>query len=254
MPLLGAWGRWYTRNVRRRIHNFDFYGGRDPRELPAYGIPEAAHYLRIPAATLRSWVLGRYYPTSVGSRLFKPIVLLPEKERPLLSFINLVEVHVLDAIRRKHEVPLKKVRGALDYLQRHFPSAHPLADQRFETDGINLFVQKYGQLINISQDGQLAIRNMLEAHLRRIERDEAGLAVRLFPFTRKRDLDEPKFVVIDPYVSFGRPVLVGSGVRTAVVAERYKAGESVDQLAEDYGRKRLEIEEAIRCELEVEAA
>jgi len=180
--------------------------------------------------------------------------MIPEKEKPLLSFINLVEVHVLDAIRRKHDVPLKKVRSALDYLQRQFPSAHPLADQRFETDGINLFVEKYGQLINISQAGQLAIRNVLEAHLRRIERDAAGLAVRLFPYTRKRALDEPKFVVIDPYVSFGRPVLVGSGIRTAVVAERYKAGESVDQLAEDYGRKRLEIEEAIRCELEVEAA
>lgn len=254
MHVVAVLGQWYTRNVGRRTQNFDFYGGRDPRELPAYGIPEAAHYLRIPAATLRSWVLGRYYPTATGSRLFKPVVILPERERPLLSFINLVEVHVLDAIRRKHDIQLRKVRSALEYLKRQFPSAHPLADQRFETDGINLFVQKYGQLINISQDGQLAIRNVLEAHLRRIERDEAGLAVRLFPYTRKRDLDEPKFVVIDPYVSFGRPVLVGSGIRTAVVAERYKAGESVDQLAEDYGRKRLEIEEAIRCELEVEAA
>jgi uncharacterized protein (DUF433 family) len=60
--------------------------------------------------------------------------------------------------------------------------------------------------------------------------------------------------VIDPYVSFGRPVLVGTGIATSVVAERYKAGESIEQLSTDYGRKRLEIEEAIRCELELEAA
>ena len=98
------------------------------------------------------------------------------------------------------------------------------------------------------------MRNLLEAHLRRIERDEAGFAVRLFPFTRKRQLEEPRVVVIDPYVSFGRPVLVGTGIPTAVIAERYKAGESVDQLGNDYGRERDEIEEAIRCELEVEAA
>jgi uncharacterized protein (DUF433 family) len=39
-----------------------------------------------------------------------------------------------------------------------------------------------------------------------------------------------------------------------VIAERYKAGESIDALADDYGRSRLEIEEAIRCELEVQAA
>ena len=234
--------------------NSDLYAGHDPRELPAYRIPEAAHYLRTPEATLRSWVVGRSYPTEAGPKIFRPIIVLADKQDHLLSFMNLVEAHVLDAIRRKHDIPLGKVRRALDYLRSKFPSKHPLADQRFETDSLNLFVEKYGRLINISQDGQLAIRNLLEAHLRRIERDEAGLAVRLFPFTRKRQPEEPKVVVIDPYISFGRPVLVGTGIATAIIAERYKAGESVDQLAEDYDRQRLEIEEAIRCELQVEAA
>jgi uncharacterized protein (DUF433 family) len=49
-------------------------------------------------------------------------------------------------------------------------------------------------------------------------------------------------------------VLAGTGIPTAIVAERYKAGESIDELAEDYGRSRKEIEEAIRCELWLEAA
>ena len=61
-------------------------------------------------------------------------------------------------------------------------------------------------------------------------------------------------MVIDPHVSFGRPVLVGTGIPTAVIAERYKAGESIDELAGDYGRGPSEIEEAIRCELWLEAA
>ena len=77
----------------------------------------------------------------------------------------------------------------------------------------------------------------------------SGFALRLYPFTRKRQLEEPKVVVIDPFVSFGRPVLAGTGIPTAVIADRYKAGESIDQLADDYGRQRGEIEEAIRCEL-----
>jgi len=68
-------------------------------------------------------------------------------------------------------------------------------------------------------------------------------------FTRKRELDEPRVVVIDPEVSFGKPVLVGTGIPTSTVAERYKAGESVDDLAEDYDLERAKIEEAIRCEL-----
>ncbi len=230
------------------------YANRDPRDLPAYRLPEAGHYLRMPVATLRSWVVGRHYPTRSGKRFFRPLIELPDRRVLVLSFMNLVEAHVLDAIRREHEIPLVKVRRALDYLKRQFPSRHPLADQRFETDGLDLFVERYGSLINISREGQLAVRHLLEAHLRRIERDETGLAVRLFPFTRRRELEEPRVVVIDPRVSFGRPVLVGTGIPTSVIAERYKAGESMDQLADDYGRQRLEIEEAIRCELEVQAA
>lgn len=95
---------------------------------------------------------------------------------------------------------------------------------------------------------------MSDTYLRRVEHDAAGLVARLYPFTRKRSLDEPKTAMIDPRIAFGRPVLVGTGIPTSVVAERYKAGESIDDLARDYGRERLEIEEALRCELDAAAA
>jgi uncharacterized protein (DUF433 family) len=67
-------------------------------------------------------------------------------------------------------------------------------------------------------------------------------------------MEQPRWVVIDPYVSYGRPVLAGTGIPTAAIAERYKAGESIDDLVTDYGRERPEIEEAIRCELLPDAA
>lgn len=231
-----------------------FHPDRDPRELPAYNIADTAHYLRIPRATLRSWVAGRHYPTMSGRQFFSPIITPAHRDPILLSFINLVEIHVLDAIRREHDISLPKVRKALNFLKNTFPSRHPLADRALETDRLDLFITEFGKLINITRDGQLAIRSVVQAYLRRIERDHAGIPVRLYPFTRKRDLDEPKAVVIDPYISFGRPVLVGTGIATVVVAERYKAGESIGDLARDYGRRPFEIEEAIRCELEVQAA
>jgi uncharacterized protein (DUF433 family) len=227
----------------------------NPRELPAYSIAEAAHYLRMPTATLRSWVMGRYYPTGQGRRFFPPVIEIPDRARPRLSFVNLVEAHVLDAIRRDHEVALKHVRTALAFLaKQQVRSRHPLAEQDFVTDGVHLFIHEYGRLINISRDGQLAMRAVVDAYLERIDRDVQGLPIRLFPFTRRRTLDEPRAVMIDPTVSFGRPVLIGTGIPTAVIAERYKAGDSMDALAADYGRTRLEIEEAVRCELQVEAA
>lgn len=241
------------RLMKPRLTAFDKHV--DAREVPSYGVMEAAHYLRIPRTTIRDWMSGRHYRSTAGVRFSRPIIQIPDSAVKLLSFMNLVEIHVLDAIRRKHDIPLEKVRAAMTYLAKQFPSRHPLADQEFATDGLNLFIKKFSQLINVSQDGQLAIHEILQAHLHRIERDLNGIPIRLYPFTRKRDLrEEPRAVVIDPHVSFGRPVLAGTGIPTAVIAERYKAGESMDDLAEDYGRRRLEIEEAIRCELSVEAA
>jgi uncharacterized protein (DUF433 family) len=227
---------------------------RDLRDQPAYGIVEAAHYLGIPQATLRSWVMGRHYPTETGKRFFKPIIELPDREHRLLSFVNLVEVHVLDALRRAHGVPLSHVRKSVDYLQNRLGAKHPLAHEKFATDGVDLFVERFGKLMNITREGQLVIKELIETYLQRVERDPVGIPIRLYPFTRERNPEEPRAIVIDPYVSFGRPVLAGTGIATTVIAQRYKAGESIAELAEDYGRSRSEIEEAIRCELWLDAA
>jgi uncharacterized protein (DUF433 family) len=228
----------------------DLYKGRDPRHLPAYSAGEAAHYLNVPTATLRSWVFGRTYPTAAGRRHFKPVIQLPVAGKRLLSFTNLVEAHVLAAIR-KRGVSLPNVRSAIDHLEKHYQIDHPLADVRFKTDGLSLFIEILGQLVNVTMRGQLAIREIMEAHLQRVEHDEQGLAARLFPFTRLSagQVPQPRIVMIDPRIAFGRPVLVGTGIPTAVLADRYKAGESMNDLAEDYECDRDLIEEAIRCEL-----
>jgi hypothetical protein len=55
----------------------DVYGGQDPREMPAYSIPEAAHYLQMPPSTLRSWGKGWGYRTEEGERFSSPLIALP---------------------------------------------------------------------------------------------------------------------------------------------------------------------------------
>jgi hypothetical protein len=94
------------------------------------------------------------------------------------GFITLLhepdETHVLSAIRREHRVRLDRVRAAIDYLRERFHIDHPLAEYVFETDGIDLFVDKYGQLINVSRHGQLEMNQLIAVYLRRIERDRSG--------------------------------------------------------------------------------
>jgi uncharacterized protein (DUF433 family) len=226
----------------------------DLREVPNYSVTEAARCLQLPRATLRQWAAGRRDPHDAPEWIFEPL-LHPASRSPLfLSFTNLVEAHVLSALRREHQIRLAKIRVALAYLNQHVPFPHPLADQRFETDGLSIFIERYGQLIDIGQAGQLAMRAVLETYLRRIERDAMGLAVRLYPFTTPNHTETSGSIVIDPTIAFGRPVLARRGIPTVVIAQRYKAGESMDSLVKDYGCAQVEIEEAIRCELHLKAA
>ena len=224
----------------------------DLRGLPTCTIPEVAHYLAVPPPTIRYW--------SVGRGPCEPLIELPECSPTgptLLSFFNLVELHVLAAIRRKHGVAMPKVRKAIKYLMRTAPSAidrrHPLISYQMEADGLDLFIKRYGQMINISQAGQLGMRELIETALHRIDRDSHQVPIRLFPFTRSEMRNAPGMVVIDPRLSAGRPVIAGTGLTTQIIAERYKAGESVSQLAADYGRDKSEIEEALRCEINLAA-
>lgn len=228
----------------------------DPRDVPTYAYADVARYLGLPASTVRAWVRGAYYSTREGERrVFKPVIERPDPDDPMLSFTNLVEIHVLSAIRRTHKVSLQKVREALDYLHREFPTPHPLARVDLQTDGVDLFLEIWGQILALSGPrGQMEMRAIVEAYLNRIERDEAGLAARLYPFTRRRHREaelagQPRVVVIDPRVSFGQPILVGTGIPTSVLAERFKAGETALELAADYRCDTSLVEEAIRCEL-----
>ena len=221
----------------------------DPRELPAYTISEAAHYLAVPAATIRYW--------SVGRDAYAPLIKVPAQAPTLLTFLNLTELHVLAAIRRTHEVKMPSIRRAIRYLAAHARHAvdkrHPLLSHALETDGLDLFIEQYGQTINISRAGQTAMREIMSAALRRIDRDPDGVPIKLYPFTRSATDGTPAMIVIDPRLSAGRPVIAGTGLATQLIAERYKAGESISDLAHDYERGLEEIEEAIRCELQAAA-
>ncbi|MGB6298847.1 MAG: DUF433 domain-containing protein [Rivularia sp. (in: cyanobacteria)] len=231
----------------------DLYQGKDPRNIGTYSVAEAVHHLRVPYSTVRSWVFGARYRTKAGSKRFEPVINIPEPQERLLSFTNLIELHVLNAIRRYHKVPLEKVRQGVSYLQNHTGMQHPLANKKLYTDGIDLFIEQLGYLVNASRSGQLIIPETIEIYLQRIEWDEDNLPTTLYPFTRTKETATPKLIVINPLVSFGQPVLEGTGIPTSILAGRYGAGESIDDLSQDYQCDRLKVEEAIRYELALAA-
>ena len=191
------------------------------------------------------------------------VIKLPDPNQPLLSFYNLIEVHVLSGIRRIHNIQFYKVRLALNYIETQFnETQHPLATRDFWADKFDLFIKESGSLICASQDGQTVIEAVVKQYLYRIERDNFDLTpFRLYPFSKDikfgfRDSEErlrsleslPKNIVIDPLVSFGRPTLASTGVPTNVIAGRFKGGEKIKSIADDYEIKETQIEEALTYE------
>jgi uncharacterized protein (DUF433 family) len=209
----------------------------DLYESAAYGVTEAAQYLRVPYQTLRYWLTG------FGKQ--PPIIKIAAENR--LSFMNLLECHVLVGMRRHYNLRLPKVRAALIEMEKQIPSPHPLLNRSLETDGVDVFLNHLGRVVNLSRHGQNEFGPFLKMHLRRIELDPKGL-FKFFPFVVERTPTEPRFILIDPRVGFGKPVIAGTGIHTATIAARFNARESVDDLAKEYGRTKREIEEAIRWE------
>jgi uncharacterized protein (DUF433 family) len=227
----------------------------DRRDLPAYTLAEAARYLGVSQSTLRSWFVGMPYTRGGVQRLFKAVI-RPASPRPLvLSFSNLVEAYVLSAIRRKHQISLPTIRSALTQLKEKFDARRPLLEEQFATHGAQLFVERLGKIINLSQHGQVEMAELIRVYLSRVERDPQGLPIKLYPFTGTQPgIDEPRSVVIDPAVGFGRPVLAGTAIPTAVLAEQFKAKDLPRDLAREYGVSEEAVWDAIRCELELQAA
>ncbi len=217
--------------------------GNAPHEVPAYNIAEAARYLKIASATLRSWTVGRSYPRGGGEGFFQPVIALADRERRLLSFANLVEAHVLRALRTEQSISMKDLRTAIRYAEKELGVEHLLLSPKLRTSDRDLFLHKYGKLINLSKSGQYAMAKMLDAHLRRVDW-KVDVPLRLYPFLSE-GTDGEKIIAIDPSLKFGRPVLISRGVSTSIIVERIDAGESIETLSKDYKLDRGEIDAAI---------
>lgn len=216
----------------------------DGRDAPAYTVAEAAHYLRLPAATLRSWALGRQYPTAEGGAQFRPLIRPASRIPPLLSFWNLIEAHVLRSLRTEHGVSVPALRGALKYAEGELGIKRLLLRSELRTNAGSVFLEKYGALIELSASGQLAMRRVLQEHLNRIEWDHSKFPVQLYPFLPAGEAEKERPIVIDARLAFGRPVLASKSISTRTIADRIDAGEPVADVAADYGLDELEIEQA----------
>jgi len=243
-------GRYPLINVANRLSPEDLalYGDTDPRDQPWYTYPEAARATGIPSSTLRAWTVGQQYRRKSDRAFFRPVISRPSETDSRVSFINLIEAHVLRALRTTHAVDLGYIREAIEVAEREFGIDRLLIRPELRTSAGELFLDRYTELLELSGAVQSVMRGMVLEYLEHVTFDETRLPVEFRPYSRKPSDAGRDLISLSPYVGFGRALVRRVGVSTQAIVQRLDAGEVAEEVIDDYGLSEDELEEAILYE------
>lgn len=227
-------------------------------EVPLYTSLDAARYLRVPA-----WVPlvlsenHRLHPEEVIELFWRRDHDLAEFEddygvairgnRPRrISFRLLATLFVHSPFFRALPFwlgPFWRPHHAVESIEIAFDYLRAISSQPNQWSNMDPMLSRLKPWVKDLDEGRL--RKSILLHLARVEMSK-GTPTRLFPFSRDPTPDAPATVVIDPEIRFGRPSV--KGVPTDVIVDRWRAGDTSANLADDYGLTTDEVDEAIRYE------
>ena len=206
------------------------------RQRQMHTAADAARWARTSPQTVRRWLAGYTFRSTSGER-WSPPVTSRGRNAPLLTFEELIEVAAVAAARRSG-VSMPRIRSAVDYARSELQIERPLLSERFRTDGRDLFDSS---VTNFSRFGQLAWP-FIEEVLEDVDYGKDLLAARWWPAGRS------KLVLVDPLVNFGRPIIAHLGVRTETLVDRFVAGLSLQDVADEYRTSAAAVEHAVQFE------
>ncbi len=188
-------------------------------DRPSYPAAEAGRLVGLTASRVRRWLGGYGYSYRDAMRHQPPVLRCGETTGSYASFLDLVDLLFVKRFL-DDGVSLQKVRRALDEAHEILGTSH-FASQLFFTDGANVYLEvreKGAAILELLSGGQWVIAPVIRQLATEIDfGSPEGLARRWFPLGRNRP------VVLDPFVSFGAPTVVGRGVKTANVHDLFVA-------------------------------
>ena len=192
----------------------------DLRDRPSYPAAEAGRLVGLNPARVRRWFKGYDYMHGGAVRHQAPVVRRRgDRGTSYASFLDLVDLLFVKQFL-DHGVSLQRVRAALREAFEILGTTRALRETFF-TDGNDVYVKVRDQgdaILELLSGGQWTIAPVIRQLSTQIEFDSpGGLARRWYPLGRKGH------VVLDPFVCFGRPVVVGRGIATASVYDLFRA-------------------------------
>jgi uncharacterized protein (DUF433 family) len=189
-------------------------------DAPAYSIAETSRLVKINPWTVRRYLQGYEYEY-ISLRAVQPPVVKGDNidRKKYASFLDLIDlIFVREFMRRGFGLPT--LRKALDEARERLGTPH-FARSVFFTSGSKEIILKLpqdGSMIALLTGGQSAMPQIIEKLSDKLEFEDVtgfGFAKRWYP----RGAQE--FVVIDPEISFGRPILKGRAIPTQNVYDLY---------------------------------
>lgn len=208
---------------------------------PIFTLRETSGYLGVPNSTIHQWAR----PSGGRSAL---ITAFPRRGREAtVPFIGFAEAFVLAAFRLAG-VPLQRIRPAVDVLEREIGLEHALASEHLYTDGAEVLYDFASERSDedllelvVLRTGQKQFSELVRGYLRRITYGDDGWAsrVELPAYGRAH-------VIVDPRVAFGLPLVTDGGARVEDLVDRFLAGDTISDIADDFGVPVDQVEDVIR--------
>lgn len=209
---------------------------------PLYSFAETDRLAGVSRGTSNRWLKGYHFWYSPTERRTMPPITPAPARKDAASFVDLLEVATIGRLKKKG-FSYRRIRKIDEYCKLYLRTPRPLVTETFKVRGREIFVEaSQGVLLNVGYEaGLLAWEEVLNPFLDDVEY-ENELVRRWWPMTKEVG------VVIDPDYGFGLPVIEGTGIRTEIIAERNRAGDSMEEITYDFGVEPKQIEDALRYE------
>jgi uncharacterized protein (DUF433 family) len=218
----------------------------------AYTPAEAAQLVRVPVGRIHRWLEGRSRRYK-GEAVFDPPLWTAEfpqiEGHLLLSFRDLIELRVVDRFRQ-NRLSLPYLRKVVEAARSMLGDTHPFSNVRVKSDGRRLYAEILSAtgepaLIDLLS-GQHAFHSIISVGLKDIVFDNEAASY-WAPEEGKGE------VVIDPRRSFGKPVLLHSGIPTRALKLQADAGRSPRDISRDFEVDERSVRAALAFEMALAA-
>ncbi len=206
---------------------------KSPVFAPRYSYAEAERLAGVSRGTAKRWLRGYHHRGPDGEPRFRAPVIPGERLDDADGYVSFADLVEIAALKRWRDLrwPPPTIRKVAEGCRQIFGVDRPLITERFQREAPGVFADAIAHFADLSPRQRKQAWETMRAFVDTLDY-EGDFVSAWWP--RGRDVP----VAIDPDYGFGLPVVVCSGLRTLlrteIVLEQFRAGETAAAIAADY--------------------